>query len=94
MTVPKPTESTGLDKVIEDLLSEMAGVGAETPEYDAMSSQLVKLMHLKSDIGPKRVSPDVRATIMANLAGILVIVGHERAHILTSKALGFIMKLR
>jgi hypothetical protein len=94
MTVPKPTENSGLQKVIDDLLSEMASVSGDSDEYDKMSAQLVRLMELKANIGPKRVSPDVKATILANLAGILVIVGHERAHIVTSKALGFIMKLR
>jgi len=43
---------------------------------------------------PKRISPDTLATIGANLLGIMIIIGHERAHVVTSKALGFIMKLR
>lgn len=94
MTTPKLIEKTGLDKIIDDLQSEMAGVSGDTPEYAAMADQLVKLMELKANLGPKRISADVKATIAANLAGILIIVGHERVHVLTSKALGFIMKLR
>lgn len=94
MTIPQPTEKAGLERAIDDLLNQMNSVTADTPEYSAMTDQLVKLLQLRSDIGPKRISPDVKATILANLAGILVIVGHERAHIVTSKALGFIMKLR
>jgi hypothetical protein len=94
MTTDNSAEKTGLDKVIDDLLSEMAGVTGDSTEYDAMSAQLVRLMELKANVGPKRVSPDVLATALAHLAGILIIVGHERAHIITSKALGFVPKLR
>jgi hypothetical protein len=93
MTTVKPTELTGLDKIIDDLQSEMASVSGDSDEYDKMSAQLVRLMELKANLGPKRVSADVKATIAANLAGIMIIVGHERAHIVTSKALGFVRKL-
>jgi hypothetical protein len=32
--------------------------------------------------------------IAANLAGIALIVGHERMNVVTSKAIGFVLKLR
>lgn len=92
MTTTQPTEKPGLDKIIDDLLREMEGVNGDSPEYDKMSDQLVKLMKLKSEVGRKRISPDTWAGIMANLAGILIIVGYERAHIVTSKALPFIRR--
>jgi hypothetical protein len=41
-----------------------------------------------------KVSPDTAALVLGNLIGILVIVGHERAHVVTSKALNFVMKAR
>jgi len=93
MTPQKPLEKTGLEKIIEDLQSEMASVSGDSDEYAKMADQLIKLMQLKADLGPKRISADVKATILANLAGILIIVGHERTHIVTSKAVGFVRKL-
>lgn len=93
MIPQKPIEKTGLDKIIDDLQSEMAGASGDSDEYAKMADQLVKLMELKANIGPKRISADTKATIIANLAGILIIVGHERTHIVTSKALGFVRKL-
>lgn len=42
----------------------------------------------------RRVSADVLATIGANLLGIVIIVKHEQANVIASKALGFIQKLR
>lgn len=41
-----------------------------------------------------RVSMDTLAVIGANLAGIITILAYERAHIITSKALGFVTKSR
>lgn len=42
----------------------------------------------------RRVSPDTLALIAANIVGIVVIIGHERANVIASKALGFVSKLK
>lgn len=63
-------------------------------EYAAIADQLTKLYALKESNSKRRVSPDTLAMIAGNLAGILLIVGHERAHVVTSKALNFVMKMR
>ena len=94
MTEPKPAEKIGLEKAIDDVLRHMEQETPGTPEFEAMTDQLVKLHAMKTTESPSRVSPDTLATIAANLLGILVIVGHERTNIITSKALSFIMKLR
>ncbi len=95
MFTPKtPTEKSGLEKAIDSVLTDMNTVTSETEEYAASVDQLVKLYSIKDIDRPKRVSPDTLAIIAGNLAGILVIVGHERANIVTSKALGFLLKLR
>lgn len=95
MFTQKPAEKLPvLDKIIDDLHKQMDVVPAESPEYSQMVDQLVKLKKLESETGRDKVSADVKVTVLANLLGILMIVGHERAHVVTSKALGFIMKLR
>lgn len=48
----------------------------------------------KDFAAPNRVSVDTWAVIAANLLGIILIIGHERANVVTSKALGFVSKLR
>lgn len=86
-------EKTHLEEVIDSVLSDLEGEDAGTEKYAQMADQLVKLHALHIAERKPRISPDVKATIAANLAGILVIVGHERTHIVTTKALGFIKKL-
>ncbi len=41
-----------------------------------------------------KVSPDTIAIIAGNLLGIALILGFEKANVLTSKALGFVMRGR
>lgn len=89
-----PTEMSGLDRAIDNVLFEMRGYTAESDEYTTMVDQLTKLYALKEHENPCRVSPDTLAIVVGNIIGIVLIVGHERAHIVTSKALNFVLKLR
>jgi hypothetical protein len=41
---------------------------------------------------PDKLSKDTLAIIGGNLAGILLVIGYERAHVVTTKALSFLMK--
>jgi hypothetical protein len=43
---------------------------------------------------PKRVSKDTLVLVAGNLLGIVVILGYEKAHVVTSRAMNFVMKLR
>lgn len=91
---PKPAEeASGLEKTLNALFEEMSGTPCESEEFAKMADQLQKLYPLKDHDSKSRVSADVKATIAANLIGIALIVGHERAHVVTSKALNFIKKL-
>lgn len=94
MFAHKKTTPSKLDEAIENVFSEMAGVDCDSDEYNVMTNQLEKLYRLKEIDPPRRVSPDTLALMVSNLAGILIIVGHERAHIIASKALMFISKPR
>jgi len=91
-TARKETVPTGLEKTIDTLLDRMAVVECDSTEYAQMADQLVKLYKLKEIDAPKRISPDTKALIAGNLAGIVLIIGYERANVITSKALGFVLK--
>lgn len=93
-TIKTQTEESGLEKAIAEVLREMSQHSSDSQEYAKMADQLTKLYSLKEIDTPKRVTPDTLALVIGNLAGIILIVGHERAHVVTSKALNFVMKLR
>lgn len=91
-----PIENTnGIDDLIDTVLSEMAGYNSYDEEYAKMVEQLTKLYQIKSlNKDENRVSKDTLVTIAANLLGIVLILGYERAHVVTSKALSFVLKTR
>lgn len=93
-TQKNPSEPTGLQKVIDALEARLQMAQPDTDEYPKMVEQLTKLYKLKESDSPKRLSPDVVANIAGHLAGILLIIQYERAHVITSKALSFVTKLR
>lgn len=94
MFTRKKTEKSKLDEALDEVFAELKATTADTPEYAKAVKQLTKLYKLKEIDSKKRVSPDTLALIAANLGGIAIIVGYERANIMTSKALGFIRQLR
>lgn len=98
MSTTKPVTKDGLEDAINTLLVEMAGYRGDDAEYSRMADQLVKLYNLKEVDqkikSRKGVSAETLAVVGGNLLGILMIVGHERAHVVTSKALTMLTKIK
>lgn len=89
----KTIPPTKLEKEIDHLLGTLKDHEPHTEEYNAVSDQIVKLQKLQLEINSKRhVSPDTLAGAATNLAGILLILNFEHAHVMTSKAIGFVWK--
>lgn len=93
----KPTaEEELLNEKINHALSRLDPVMRTETEYREIVNHLNVLLGLRDKIqGSKsksRVSPDTMAIVVGNLVGIAMIVGHEKAHVATSKAFNFIMK--
>jgi hypothetical protein len=91
---PKINEPTKLDNVIDNALEAIGNYTYEDNEFDRRVNQLAKLYKMKEQELPKRVSPDTLAVVGGNLAGILLILYYERAHVITSKAFNLIIKPR
>lgn len=60
----------------------------DTEQIEQLSLVLERLTKMRAS----RISPDTIATVSANLAGIIMILTHERAHVIASKALGFVFR--
>ena len=84
---------TRLDDEI-DKLHDKLQFRLEPKEYTAMSEHLLRLYEAKSKENSRSISPDTIAMIAGNLLGIGLIINYEKAGIITSKALGFIIKGR
>jgi len=67
---------------------------AGSEEYREALDALVKLHKMKEDEKPKPVSKDTLVIVGANLLGILMIISHERVNVVTSKAIGVLLRPR
>lgn len=85
---------TNLDGLIEQLETDLKHLDTDSDAYSQTADQLVKLYKVKDTQSPPQISRDTLALIAGNLAGIVLILSYERANVVTSKAAGFIMKLR
>lgn len=90
----KTDEQTELDLAIEDLARNMQYKDPDSDEYGTMLNRLERLKKLQANHSQKQISPDTLIIVGGNLVGILIIVMHERANVITSKALSFAGKLR
>lgn len=83
-----------LDSQIQKVLDEMDIYGVSEPEYPTKLSYLERLHDIRSKARPEKVSRDTVAAVLGNLAGILLIVAYEQKHVLTSKAIGQIGRIK
>ena len=93
MQFRKQISDDKLQGAIDSLYSDLAGHTAETAEYAAIVNQLEKLEAVRQKSAKPRVSPDTLVLASANLFGIAMIIGHERANLITSKSLMLVRKL-
>ncbi len=87
----KPSE---LDEPIEKLLTQMNKTEAGSKEYSIMVDQLERLNRARAEERRGRVDSNTWAIVIGNLVGIGIIVSYEHAHVVVSKALGFVVKAR
>jgi len=91
MTFTKKQKSK-LEEEIQRLHGEIAVLDPDTKQYTDCLANLSKLYELKKK--DHTISPETLAVIGANLAGIILILGFEQANVITSKAIGFVLRGR
>lgn len=86
------SERPGLNEAIELVLDELKTHDPDSKEYALILTQLERLYALQSPKKDNPVSKDGLVAVIGNLAGIGMILGFERFNVITSKALGFVIK--
>jgi len=90
----KTREASDLDVAITRVLDRMKTKEPGTEEYSDLLVHLERLEALKVGNPTSRFSPDTILLVAGNLAGILIIVGYEQKHVVTTRAKDFIQKLK
>lgn len=87
-------KQNNLQMEINSILERMESMTIESEGYEVALSNLERLYELKSKDGKFNISPDTMAVVAGNLIGLIMIIKHEELNIITSKALGFVLKGR
>lgn len=87
-------KKTRLDEEISRLETLLGGYEPYSDGYADIIDNLDRLYKLKNGNKFKGVSADTLVVVGANLLGIAIILWHEKAEVITSKAFGFVLKGR
>jgi len=94
MNIFKENKKHGLDEEICRLQEIMKSVDPKSNEYITIAKNLETLYSAKSKGREGTVKLDTIATGIFGLVGIILIIYGEETRIITSKALGFVLKGR
>jgi hypothetical protein len=92
--ITKNSVIKSLDEEIDRVIIDMSMLKADSDEYKNMTDNLEKLYKARSHTRDSRISPDTLLVVVGNLIGIGIILGYEKAGVITSKALSFVIKGR
>jgi len=90
----KPRYQRMIETELERTLSELKLSSFTSEDYAKTLSITEKLHDMMDKEKPASVSKDALLTVGANLLGIILIIKHEHVNVITSKALGFVIRLR
>lgn len=109
MKFKRKDKRTNLDRQIDKLIEELSQMEVKIEEdeshkgtvrlardYDIRLDVIERLDKLRIDKRePKKgISPDTVVVVVGNLLGIVLILTYEKVNVVTSKALGFVMRGR
>lgn len=87
-------EETLLESATDRAIRALKNHPVGDPEYVRTLKLVSELHELKTREAPKPVSRDTLAVVGANILGILLIINHEYAHPITSRAMTLLLKPR
>ena len=90
----KKDKRSYLEVEIDNVLKTMLTMDPASEDYRVMTENLERLYKLKAVDANKKVSADTIALIAGNLLGLALIMWFEKTNVITTKALGFVLRGR
>lgn len=90
----KKKELIGLDLVLDLATTKLLDYEPGTDEYNKVLETVERINKVKNSQESDPVNKGDILQVIANLTGIGLILYHERVHVITTKALGFVRTLR
>lgn len=76
------------------ILAVLSQNQADSPEYAKLMSSAERIHTMMDVKHSSSVSRETLLTVGANILGILLIIKHEDVNVITSKALGFVIRVK
>lgn len=89
----KPDKRT-ISNEIDRIVKELEGMKPETQEYEAKVKAVDVLCRARSYQPARVINMDTVIAASVNIVGILLILNYENLHVVSSKALSFVLKGR
>ena len=90
----KKDKKSNLDKAIDKVHLKMETLEPDSDEYGKANENLSKLYEAKAIQAKDGFSKDTLLVVTGNLLGLLLVLNYERLGIITSKALGMLIRSR
>lgn len=88
----KKAEPNDLQKEITRLFAELKTLHPDSEEYNKVADQAAKLYKLQEIDSKQKVSKDQMVAALTSLAGIVIVVSYEHAHVIAAKAFSLVKK--
>jgi len=83
-----------IDDAIDNILTFMEKHEPNSEEYSSAVHNLKELYEARSKKASKLIELDTIVMACTNILGIILILNHEQLNVITTKALGFVLKGR
>jgi dsDNA-binding SOS-regulon protein len=90
----EPKYKRMLETELEHTLATLNQTSPDSQEFDKKLKSAERLHEMLNKKSSPSISRETLAIIAANLAGILLIIRNEDVNVITSKALGFVFRLK
>lgn len=81
-----------LDDEIDRVRSHMLTMDMESKEYRDLVDTFERLIKLQNEVKGSGVDPNTVLVVATNILAVLIIVGYEQGHIITSRGLQFLVR--
>lgn len=92
MKIQKKDKRSNFEKEIDSVLEDLKTLDVTSEAYQQAVRNLETLCKAKSYEKDNKLDKNTILGVFGNLAGILAVLEYERINVITTKALGFIMK--
>lgn len=90
----RPKELSSLEIALDRAIRELSNHVIGSRDYILTMDQVVKLHRMKEEEKSESVSKNTLVIVGANLLGIILVINHEYANPIVSKAMNLILKPR